>query len=83
MHLLIFWKYYFYSFVTDLFVSVFVFVFFFFCDLCVRYTFIIYDIHIINIMCSCGSVVEHYVSSTKVVGLIPREHTYWQKKCFG
>ncbi len=28
------------------------------------------------VQCSCGSavVVEHYVSSTKVVGLIPREH---------
>ncbi len=26
--------------------------------------------------CSCGSVVEHCVSSTKVVGSIPREHTY-------
>ncbi len=29
--------------------------------------------------CSCGSVVEHCVSSTKDVGSIPREHTYWQK----
>ncbi len=27
-------------------------------------------------MCSCGSVVEHCVSSAKVVGSIPREHTY-------
>ncbi len=27
---------------------------------------------------SCGSVVEHCVSSAKVVGSIPREHTYWQ-----
>ncbi len=26
--------------------------------------------------CSCGSVVEHCVSSAKVVGSIPREHTY-------
>ncbi len=26
--------------------------------------------------CSCGSVVEHCVSSAKIVGLIPREHTY-------
>ncbi len=26
--------------------------------------------------CSCGSVVEHCVSSAKVVGLIPREHMY-------
>ncbi len=26
--------------------------------------------------CSCGSVVEHCVSSSKVVGSIPREHTY-------
>ncbi len=26
---------------------------------------------------SCGSVVEHYVSSAKVVGSIPREYTYW------
>ncbi len=25
--------------------------------------------------CSCGSVVEHCVSSTKVVGSIPREHS--------
>ncbi len=25
---------------------------------------------------SCGSVVEHFVSSAKVVGSIPREHTY-------
>ncbi len=31
-------------------------------------------------MCSCGSVVKHCVSSAKVVGSIPREHTYWQKK---
>ncbi len=30
--------------------------------------------------CSCGSVVEHCVSSAKVVGSIPREHMYWQKK---
>ncbi len=29
--------------------------------------------------CSCGSVVEHCVSNAKVVGSIPREHTYWQK----
>ncbi len=29
--------------------------------------------------CSCGSVVEHCVSSAKVVGSIPREHMYWQK----
>ncbi len=29
----------------------------------------------------CGSVVEHCVSSAKVVGSIPREHTYWQYKC--
>ncbi len=28
---------------------------------------------------SCGSVVEHCVSSAKVVGSIPREHTYWPK----
>ncbi len=28
--------------------------------------------------CSCGSVVEHCVSSAKLVGSIPREHTYWQ-----
>ncbi len=27
-------------------------------------------------MCSCGSVVNHCVSSAKVVGSIPREHTY-------
>ncbi len=32
-----------------------------------------------NTQCSCGSVVEHCVSSTKVVGSIPREHMYWQK----
>ncbi len=25
---------------------------------------------------SCGSVVEHCVSSTKVVGSVPREHVY-------
>ncbi len=31
--------------------------------------------------CSCGSGVEHCVSSAKVVGSIPREHTYWQYKC--
>ncbi len=31
--------------------------------------------------CSCGSVVEHCVSSAKVVGSISREHTYCQKKC--
>ncbi len=29
---------------------------------------------IITFLCSCGSVVEHCVSSAKVVGLIPREH---------
>ncbi len=29
-------------------------------------------------VCSCGSVVEHCVSSAKVVGSIPREHAYWQ-----
>ncbi len=29
--------------------------------------------------CSCGSVVEHCVSNAKVVGSIPREHTYWPK----
>ncbi len=29
--------------------------------------------------CFCGSVVEHCVSSAKVVGSIPREHTYWEK----
>ncbi len=28
------------------------------------------------VKCSCGSVVEHCVSSAKVVGSIPREHTY-------
>ncbi len=28
------------------------------------------------VKCSCGSVIEHCVSSTKVVGSIPREHTY-------
>ncbi len=27
----------------------------------------------------CGSVVEHCVSSAKVVGSIPRKHMYWQK----
>ncbi len=26
-------------------------------------------------------MVEHCVSSAKVVGSIPREHTYWQYKC--
>ncbi len=26
--------------------------------------------------CSCGSVVEHCVSSAKIVDSIPREHTY-------
>ncbi len=30
----------------------------------------------INQMCSHGSVVEHCVSSAKVVGSTPREHTY-------
>ncbi len=30
-------------------------------------------------LCSCGSVIEQCVSSAKVVGSIPREHTYWQK----
>ncbi len=29
--------------------------------------------------CSCGTVVEHCVSSAKGVGSIPREHTYWPK----
>ncbi len=29
-----------------------------------------------EIECSCGSVVEHCVSSAKAVGSIPREHTY-------
>ncbi len=28
-----------------------------------------------------GSVVENCASSAKVVGSIPREHTYWQYKC--
>ncbi len=34
--------------------------------------------------CSCVPVaqwLEHCVSSTKVVGLNPREHMYWQYKC--
>ncbi len=35
----------------------------------------------LKVKCSCGSVVEHCISSAKVVGSIPREHTYWQKKC--
>ncbi len=35
----------------------------------------------VPLMCSCGSVVEHSVSSAKVVGSIPREHMYWQYKC--
>ncbi len=26
--------------------------------------------------------LEHCVSSTKVVGSIPREHMYWQKKMY-
>ncbi len=30
--------------------------------------------------CSCGSVVEHCVSSAKVVGSIPREHILTKKK---
>ncbi len=30
---------------------------------------------IVKIMCPCGSVVEHCISSAKVVGSIPREHT--------
>ncbi len=29
---------------------------------------------VLELMCSCGSVVEHCVSSVKVVGSIPREH---------
>ncbi len=29
----------------------------------------------------CGSVVEHCVNRAKVVGSIPREHTYSQYKC--
>ncbi len=29
--------------------------------------------------CSCGSVVEHCVSSAKVVGSIPREHILTKK----
>ncbi len=29
------------------------------------------------IYCSCGSVVEHYVSNAKVMGSIPSEHMYW------
>ncbi len=33
----------------------------------------------LTMQCSCGSVVEHCVSSAKVVGSIPREHMYWQK----
>ncbi len=32
----------------------------------------------VKLQCSCGSVVEHCVSGLKVVGSIPREHTYWQ-----
>ncbi len=34
---------------------------------------------LLKLKCSCGSVVEHCVSSVKVVGSIPREHMYWQK----
>ncbi len=30
----------------------------------------------VTVQCSCGSVVEHCVSSAKVVGSIPREHMY-------
>ncbi len=33
------------------------------------------------VQCSCGSVVEHYVSRANVVGSISREHTYWQYIC--
>ncbi len=36
-------------------------------------------IYFIVLKCSRGSVVEHCVCSAKVVGSIPREHTYWQK----
>ncbi len=32
--------------------------------------------------CSCGSVVEHCLSSAKVVGSIPREHTHTDKKMY-
>ncbi len=32
----------------------------------------------IVIICHRGSVVEHSISSAKVVGSIPRKHTYWK-----
>ncbi len=31
-----------------------------------------------RLICSCGSMVEHCINSAKVVGSIPRQHTYWQ-----
>ncbi len=32
----------------------------------------------IVIIYRCDSVVEHCISSAKVVGSIPRKHTYWK-----
>ncbi len=29
-------------------------------------------------LCSCGSMAENCICSAKVVGSVPREHTYWQ-----
>ncbi len=40
---------------------------------------VVIHFHLYFIVFLCGSVVEHCVSSAKVVGSIPREHIYWQK----
>ncbi len=45
-------------------------------SLCNTKYFEFYAIMVSVKMCSCGSVVEHCVSSAKVVGSIPREHMY-------
>ncbi len=34
-------------------------------------------VNLVKVRCSCGSVVEHCVSSAKVVGSIPENNTYW------
>ncbi len=40
------------------------------------------SLHVLEDTVPVPQWLEHYVSSAKVVGSIPREHTYWQKKMF-
>ncbi len=52
MHLFIFLEVLFLLIYLHWFICVWVYLYFLFiCDLCVQYTFVIYDIHIINIYC--------------------------------